>query len=79
MNEPLRLVTTEAQIAESVVEEAEKVLSDAKAGRIDAMLTVARTPGGGWKTYHSGAMRFPEFMGLIELAKIDWANDYLRE
>lgn len=79
MSDPVKLVTREGRIVESVVQEAERLLAAAKNGEFDAFVTVVRTSDGGWKEYRSGAMNFPEMVGLIELAKLSWSADYLRD
>jgi hypothetical protein len=74
---PLKLISQTDEINQSIIEELEKALEDAKSGRITGVLILARTPGS-WMEYRSGTSNFPEMIGQFEIAKMSWILQYMQ-
>lgn len=69
--------TAKQEARDSVIRLLVETLEQANRGEVEAVLMIIKRADGNWANLSSGTTKFPDAIGYIEVAKVDWIKDYL--
>jgi hypothetical protein len=68
-----------ASVQESVVRLLRESLEQAERGEVDTVIIILAHPDGRWSDHCSHTEKISESIGRLEITKVDWTLQYLRD